>query len=110
VASVLAGALVGGKMPLHKGWKFARDGSEHFFTAVDVSQFVEPERFYDEVDRTAAEIRALPPAAGFDRVFLPGELEHERAERCRREGLSLHREHVRTLEELAAEMKLPVPW
>lgn len=110
VASVLAGALVGRKMPLHKSWNIPRDGSEHFFYAVDIGRFVQPDRFYAEIDRTAAEIRALPPAEGFDRVRLPGEWEHERAERWRREGIPFHRDHVSKLEDLAVAMQLAVPW
>jgi ureidoglycolate dehydrogenase (NAD+) len=110
VASVLGGSLVGGRMPLHKGKNVTVDGSEHFFYAIDVAQFVELETFYDEVESTMKQIRALPPADGFDAVRLPGELEWERSSRWRREGIPLHRDHVKKLEELADEMKLPVPW
>lgn len=110
LASVLAGPLVGGRMPLHKGWNVASDGSEHFFYAIDVQQFVDLDRFYGEADSTIADIRALAPADGFDAVRLPGELEWERAERWRREGIPFHRDHVKKLEELAEGMKLKVPW
>jgi LDH2 family malate/lactate/ureidoglycolate dehydrogenase len=57
-----------------------------------------------------AEIRTLSPADGFDAVRLPGELEWERAERWKREGIPFHRDHVKKLEELADGMKLAVPW
>jgi LDH2 family malate/lactate/ureidoglycolate dehydrogenase len=110
LSSVLAGPLVGGRMPLHKTMKVAADGSEHFFYAIDVRQFVEPDDFYAELDATVAEIRALAPAAGFDAVRLPGELEWERAQRWKRDGIPFHRDHVKKLEELAEGMKLPVPW
>ena len=36
LSSVLAGALVGGRMPLHKTMNVASDGSEHFFYAIDI--------------------------------------------------------------------------
>ena len=110
LSSVLAGPLVGGRMPLHKSANAAADGSEHFFYAIDIQQFVEPDRFYSELDSTMAEIRALPPAEGFDRVRLPGELEWKRAQRWKREGIPFHRDHVKRLEELAAAHKLNVPW
>ena len=57
-----------------------------------------------------ADIRKLSPAAGFDRVRVPGELEWERAQQWKREGIPIHREHAQKLEELAGSMKLTVPW
>jgi len=110
LSSVLAGALVGGWMPLHKTSYVSTEGSEHFFYAIDIKQFVDLDCFYAELDSTIAEIRALQPAEGFDRVRLPGELEWERARRWKREGIPLHRDHVQKLEEIAASLKLPVPW
>jgi LDH2 family malate/lactate/ureidoglycolate dehydrogenase len=110
VSSVLAGCLVGGRMPLHKSKNFSVDGSEHFFYAIDIAQFVDLDAFYNELESTMSDIRALPPADGFDAVRLPGELEWERSHRWRREGIPLHRDHAKKLEELATGMKLTVPW
>jgi len=110
LSSVLAGPLVGARMPLHKSWSVAADGSEHFFYAIDVAQFVDPEKFYAEVESTMADIRKLAPADGFDKVRLPGELEAERAERWSREGIPMHRDHVQQLETLAKAAKVEVPW
>ncbi|HEX4071014.1 MAG TPA: Ldh family oxidoreductase, partial [Planctomycetaceae bacterium] len=110
LSSVLASALVGGRMPLHKTMNVASDGSEHFFYAIDIQQFVELDDFYSEMDSTVTEIRQLPPADGFDRVRLPGELEWERTLRWKREGIPFHRDHVKKLEQIAAALKLNVPW
>ena len=110
LCSVLAGPLVGQKMPLHKTRSPARDGSEHFFYAIDPSHFGEADRFFDEVQATITDIKALTPAEGFDKVRIPGELEWERAERWQKEGIPLHCDHVKTLTELADTMKIDVPW
>ncbi len=110
MCSVLAGPLVGRKMPLHKTRRPESDGSEHFFYAIDPSQFVEPDRFYDEIEATIADIRGLDPADGFDKVRLPGELEWERSQRWKTAGIPLHRDHITKLNELAQQMKLDVPW
>ena len=110
LSSVLAGCLVGGRMPLHKTKNVAADGSEHFFYAIDIAQFVDLDAFYQEIESTMSDIRVLSPADGFDVVRLPGELEWERSQRWRREGIPLHRDHLKKLEELASGMKLPVPW
>ena len=110
LASILAGPLAGGKMPLHKTHSPEADGSEHFFYVIDISKFVELDQFYDELEATMRDVRALPPAEGFSRVCLPGELEWERAARWSEQGIPLHRQHLAELGEVAAKMKLPVPW
>jgi len=110
VAAMLTGGLAGGRSPIHKTWSVAADGSEHFFYVLDLAQFVEPDRFFAEVDATLADIRGLPPAEGFDKVRIPGELEAERAAAWTANGIPLHRDHVAKLAEIAGKLKLPVPW
>jgi LDH2 family malate/lactate/ureidoglycolate dehydrogenase len=110
MCAVLAGPLVGSRLPINKSHKPEQDGSEHFFYCIDVSKFVAPEEFYDEIERGVAAIHQLPVVEGFDQVRLPGELEWERAERWRREGIPLHRSHLRDLTEVAGRMKIAVPW
>ncbi len=110
LSSVLAGTLVGGKMPLHKSRAVETDGSEHFFYAIDLRHFVEPDEFYDEIESTIADIRKLTPADGFDQVRIPGELEWQRQQRWTTTGIPLHREHVKKLQALADAMQLDVPW
>jgi LDH2 family malate/lactate/ureidoglycolate dehydrogenase len=110
LSSVLAGPLVGGKMPLHKTGRPFAERSEHFFYAIDIKQFVEEDRFYRELDATIADIRALTPADGFDKVRMPGELEWERSEAYRRDGIPLHHDHATALAACAQTAGLPVPW
>jgi LDH2 family malate/lactate/ureidoglycolate dehydrogenase len=110
LSSVLAGTLVGGKMPLHKTRSPEAEGSEHFFYAIDINLFGEADRYYVEMDKTIADIQALPTQPGFDRVTLPGTMEWERANAWRAGGIPLHRDHLRELTETAASMKLAVPW
>jgi LDH2 family malate/lactate/ureidoglycolate dehydrogenase len=110
LCSILAGPLEGGKMPLHKTRNPEVEGSEHFFYAIDIRQFVEPESYHDEVEKTMADIRALDTQPGFERVTLPGELEWERSLRWAREGIPLHRDHLKELGDAAAAMKIAVPW
>lgn len=110
LSSVLAGALVGGKMPIHKTRAPEVEGSEHFFYVVDVSKFVDPEKYFAEIDSAVRDIRAIPAAEGFDRVRVPGELEWERAQQWKEQGLPIHRTHAQMLEELAEGMGLQAPW
>jgi LDH2 family malate/lactate/ureidoglycolate dehydrogenase len=110
LCSILAGPLEGGKMPLHKTRSPEVEGSEHFFYAVDIRQFVEIESFHDESEKTMADIRALETQPGFERITLPGELEWERSLRWATEGIPLHRDHLKELGDAAAAMKIAVPW
>ncbi len=110
LSSILAGPLVGGKMPLHKTRSPEAEGSEHFFYAIDVSQFGEADRYFAEMEKTIADIHGLPTQPGFDRVTLPGALEWDRAQAWRTAGIPLHRDHLKELAEAATKMKLTVPW
>jgi LDH2 family malate/lactate/ureidoglycolate dehydrogenase len=110
LSSVLAGPLVGGKMPLHKTRSPEAEGSEHFFYAIDINTFGEADRYFAEMEKTIADIQALPTQPGFDRVTLPGELEWERANAWRESGIPVHRDHLKELGEAATKLKLTVPW
>ncbi|MCH8828973.1 MAG: GspH/FimT family pseudopilin [Planctomycetes bacterium] len=83
---------------------------QDFIQPLDIKQFVELDLFYEELDSSMRDIRELPPAEGFDKVRLPGELEWERANEWRENGIPIHRDHARKLEELAAPLKIEVPW
>lgn len=110
LCSILAGPLVAGKMPLHKTRHPEVEGSEHFFYAIDIRQFGDEARYYEEIDRTMADIRALETQPGFDRVTLPGELEWERSQRWGADGIPLHRDHLKELGDVAGALKIAVPW
>ncbi len=99
-----------GECLLHKTRHPEVEGSEHFFYAIDIRQFGDEDRYYEEIDRTMADIRGLETQPGFERVTLPGELEWQRAVRWRSEGIPLHRDHLKELGEVAAAMKIAVPW
>ncbi|MFN0197066.1 MAG: Ldh family oxidoreductase [Planctomycetaceae bacterium] len=110
IAGLLTGPLAGSRMPIHKPRNPAAGGSEHFFYVIDLRHFTDEDRFYDEVEKTMTDIRALTPAQGFDRVQIPGEREWERAQRWRDSGIPLHRDHIRELTNCAERLKIDVPW
>ena len=109
LCSVLAGPLVGRKMPIRKKRDPYLEGSEHFFYAIDPTKFGDLDKFHSELGLASTEIRGLAPADGFDKVRLPGELEHERAEYWRTEGIPIHREHAEALGRLGESLKIALP-
>jgi ureidoglycolate dehydrogenase (NAD+) len=59
------------------------------FIAIDVGSLMNVDLFYERVAAMADEIRGSPKADGATRIFMPGEMENERLERARREGMEL---------------------
>ncbi len=106
MCSVLAGPLVGRRMPIRKKRDPYLEGSEHFFYAIDPTKFGDVEKFYSELGLATTEIRELEPTEGFDKVRLPGELEHERAERWKTSGIPIHRSHADALSRLGDSLKI----
>ena len=109
LCSVLAGPLVGRKMPIRKKRDPYLEGSEHFFYVIDPTFFGDLEKFHSELGLASDEIRGLAPANGFDKVRLPGELEHERSERWLVDGIPIHRDHADALRRLGESLKLAAP-
>jgi len=80
----------------------------HTFVALDVSRFMPPLTFRQLVGQTCREIRAIPRAPGVERIYVPGEIEAERAAQRARDGIPLPASVVEELRATAAE--LGVPW
>ena len=103
LASVLTGnpliavALAGGGDP----------GGNGLVAVLDPSAFGED--FPIEVDRLGAAIKGLPPAAGSERVYLPGERGFEEMERRSRAGIPLVQGTRSRLLALASKLKVAVP-
>lgn len=93
--------LCGGLMPTSKK---TAGSQEQFLLAIDIGQFTDRDEYVAEIGRAAVAIRAIPPAVGFDRVYLPGEIEWLRSQRWSETGIPLHRDHVDALEKTAASV------
>jgi LDH2 family malate/lactate/ureidoglycolate dehydrogenase len=103
ITSALA-ALSGGRMPTEKKTSGLQ---EHFLMALDVSHFCDRDEYVAEMARASQSIRRVPPAPGFDRVYLPGEIEWLRSQRWRETGIPIHRDQVAELERTAADVGVP---
>lgn len=96
VVEVLAGLLSGSRFGtdvrrMYDDFEEAQ-GIGHLLGAVDPARFVAPEAFTGGVDRLAAQLKATPPATGFDEVLLPGEPEDRAEARHRRDGVPVAEE------------------
>ena len=101
MVEVLAGLLSGSRSGTEVG-RMYHDFDRpqeigHLLGAIDPARFVPPEAFAGSVDRLAGQLKATPPAPGFDEVLLPGEPEERAESRHRRDGVPIP-------EELASEL------
>jgi ureidoglycolate dehydrogenase (NAD+) len=109
LCGVLAGAGVRhGVGGLYTGADIEQDVG-HFHLAIDPERTVGRERFAAVLDGLLGELRAIPPAPGFDEVLVPGDPE-DRARAVRESsGVPIGPALWRTLRELSAELGVPSP-
>ncbi|GAA5066102.1 LDH2 family malate/lactate/ureidoglycolate dehydrogenase [Thermocatellispora tengchongensis] len=79
--------------------------------AVDIAAFLPLSRFREQAEELCRALRDTPPAAGFDRVLVPGEIEARTRRERLRDGVPLTEAEWRELRELAARTGAgePVP-
>jgi len=73
----------------------------HLFAALDVGVFMPVDAFKAQMDQFIREVRAQPRLPGVERIFVPGEIEHERAEENLPRGVSLSEAGWQELDALA---------
>jgi len=66
--------------------------------------------FRDRMDAIIHFMRACPKAHGGERVYVPGEIEHETEQRRTAEGIPLNAELQQELRALAAELGVKLPF
>ncbi len=78
--------------------------ASHFLQAIDISKFTSIDKFKEEIDRMNQTIRNSRRQSDTDRIYLPGEIEWLKKEAWLKSGIPLHKHHVESLEEIAAEL------
>jgi L-2-hydroxycarboxylate dehydrogenase (NAD+) len=63
----------------------------HFFGAIRIDRFRNPQEFRRDMDRMLRGLRSCPPAAGAERVYFAGQKEFEHEEACWHIGVPLLR-------------------
>ena len=87
-----------------------KPGDNSFFMmAIRIDQFIDVDRFKARMDEIIRKIRSSRRAPGVDRLYLPGEIEHETARQRRAEGIPLNPQMLAELQELAAEAGIAFP-
>ena len=102
---LLAGALsgtgcIGGGQPL---------GNGVLLIALDVERFLPLDEFHRHAERFFAHVKSSPPAAGFDGILLPGEIEGQVQRRRQKEGISVDDETWRQVRQWADKLGVDLP-
>lgn len=112
LVDVLTGVLAGGAFGTHVYEKTA-DGKPqpanvcHFQGALDLKGFGDPKAFKDRLAQYQRELRALPKAAGQERIWIHGEKEFEMSARYEVSGAPIHPKTVGTMRYIAGDLGIP---
>jgi LDH2 family malate/lactate/ureidoglycolate dehydrogenase len=110
LADVLCGVLSGGAfgtgLPLPSSPPEAGKIS-HFFGAFNIEGFRDLEAFKRDMDRELRAFKDSEKAPGFDRIYVAGEIEHEKTLANRANGVPVHVKVWAGLEKLSAELDIP---
>ncbi|HWR66647.1 MAG TPA: Ldh family oxidoreductase [Bellilinea sp.] len=79
----------------------------HFFAAVNISAFRDPQAFKADLDSLIHTLKEAPKAVGQERIYIHGEKEFELFERNSREGVPLLLEVVKGLREAGDQVGVP---
>jgi len=63
----------------------------HFFGAIRIDRFRDPQAFRRDMDRLLGDLRGCPPAEGAEWVYFAGQKEFEKEAECSRLGIPLFR-------------------
>lgn len=84
----------------------AKNGMNWICVCIDLSRFRDKTAYHQAAESCLAELRACPPAPGFDRVEVPGERENRmRAERLR-DGVPIPAESLQALRHAADRLSV----
>ena len=106
MAGVLTGASLTGDI---KSWITDTDqvaDSGYSFIALNVETFMPLREYQERIDGLIRRIRSARKAKGVERIYLPGEIEHEHEVKTRAEGISLKDWHIEGLKNVALELGL----
>jgi len=81
----------------------------HFFGAIRIDAFRDPQEFRRDMDRMLRRLRECPPATGAERVYFAGQKEFEHEAACRRLGVPLLTKTYDHIRSIGAEQDIAPP-
>jgi L-2-hydroxycarboxylate dehydrogenase (NAD+) len=106
LCSVLCGAPFGGRIA---DTATSSGSVSHFFGAIRIDTFRDPSEFRADMDQYLADLKAVPPADGAERVYVAGEKEFEKERECSEYGVPLPREVYEEISQIGRERGVQPP-
>lgn len=111
MVEVLSGVLTGGPFGHQERSESpatgkARTAKGYLYITVDIERFCPIEQFKADTDQLIRDIRGCEKAAGVDRIYVPGELEHIKKAQRERDGIPLSKGVIDELEGLGQPLGL----
>jgi len=110
---ILTGVLSGGGFSTHvKSLYQNLDSASHVaqsFAAINIAGFMPLADFQSRVDQIIDLMHQCPAAPGTERIYVPGEIEHEMEQRRRIEGIPINATLKDELSTLGAKLGVPFP-
>ena len=107
LANLLSGMAFGPHIVGMYGEMDRHRGLGHFITVWDIRRFLPLPEFTRRMGELIDELRQVPPAAGHERVYYPGEIEGLTRRRRSVEGVPIERGLYGELEEIGREHGIP---
>jgi LDH2 family malate/lactate/ureidoglycolate dehydrogenase len=106
LCGVLSGGAFGNDLPL------PTDGPQpgkisHFFAAFKIDGFRDPEQFKADMDTELRAFKNSAKSAGHDRIYVAGEIEHEKTIYNREHGVPVHVKVWEGLAKLGTDLDIP---
>jgi len=106
LCGVLSGGAFGNDLPSPSDGPLPGKIS-HFFAAFKIDGFRDPEQFKADMDTELRAFKDSAKAPGHDRIYVAGEIEHEKTLYNREHGVPVHVKVWDGLEKLAADLGIP---
>jgi LDH2 family malate/lactate/ureidoglycolate dehydrogenase len=106
LCGVLSGGAFGNDLPSPSDGPLPGKIS-HFFAAFKIDGFRDPEQFKADMDTELRAFKDSAKAPGHERIYVAGEIEHEKTLYNREHGVPVHVKVWDGLEKLAADLGLP---
>ncbi|MDD4889223.1 MAG: Ldh family oxidoreductase [Phycisphaerae bacterium] len=106
LTGVLSGGAFGNGISSWGGGPVAPVSQSHTFIAIHIAAFEPVADFKRRMDELTRQIRSAPKAKGSDRIYLPGEMEHESRQRAIEDGMALPDHVMLRLQGMAEDLGL----
>jgi L-2-hydroxycarboxylate dehydrogenase (NAD+) len=106
LCGVLSGGVFGADLPLPSDGPLPGKIS-HFFGAIRVDAFRDAEAFKKDMDRELRSFKDSRKVPGQERIYVAGEIEHDKTLEARQQGVPVHEKVWAGLEKLAGELDIP---